>query len=72
MSKRIEIEGKRFARWKVNTFVENKNNHSMYLCICDCGKTKVVSGSYLRNGKSKSCGCINIEKIKSRKIPYRL
>ena len=33
----------------------------MYLCKCDCGKTKTIRGSHLRDVKIKSCGCFGIE-----------
>lgn len=54
---RVKIEGERFGMWQVGSYIANRHNHSVYLCKCDCGATKEVSGSYLRNGKSKSCGC---------------
>lgn len=28
-----------------------------FLCRCDCGKEKLVSGFKLKNGKMSSCGC---------------
>mgnify|MGYP003307283259 CR=1 FL=1 len=28
------------------------------MCKCDCGTTKGVKGSHLKDGSSKSCGCI--------------
>lgn len=30
-------------------------------CVCDCGNKKVVVGSELRAGKTKSCGCLRKE-----------
>ena len=38
-----------------------------WLCICDCGKTKIVSGDKLNSGESKSCGCLQKE-LQSAKI----
>jgi hypothetical protein len=29
--------------------------------ICDCGKTKIFSRTYLINGKVKSCGCLRVD-----------
>ena len=37
---------------------DHKNNHSQYLCKCECGKTKVFLGTSLKTGKVKSCGCL--------------
>lgn len=30
----------------------------MWECACDCGAVKIVCGSQLRNGRTKSCGCL--------------
>lgn len=39
-----------------------KGNKSLWLCDCKCGGTKIVSGNNLRNGYTKSCGCIGNNK----------
>ena len=36
----------------------DKRGHAMWLCKCDCGKTFVTNGASLRNGHTKSCGCL--------------
>lgn len=33
--------------------------NSRWNCVCSCGNTSVVSGSNLRNGHTKSCGCLS-------------
>lgn len=38
------------------------------LCQCSCGKQIIVRGSHLRNGNTKSCGCLATEKIIQRNI----
>lgn len=43
---------------------KNKNNKSVWLCKCDCGKYKTATGSELRYGKVKSCGCMHNETLK--------
>lgn len=35
----------------------NKYGKQQYLCQCDCGNTKIVTGAALRSGRVKSCGC---------------
>jgi hypothetical protein len=32
-------------------------SHRMYLCRCECGTEKVVRGSRLTDGTTRSCGC---------------
>ncbi|KKN58714.1 hypothetical protein LCGC14_0549500 [marine sediment metagenome] len=41
-----------------------------WLCICSCGKTKIVAGHHLKSGATKSCGCLNIEKIIERSTKH--
>ena len=35
------------------------NGRTYYRCICECGNEKIVSGSSLTTGKTKTCGCIS-------------
>lgn len=57
-----EMIGKRFGRWTVIKRVENdKNNKRRFLCKCDCGNEKIVSGAILSRGESLSCGCYKKE-----------
>lgn len=39
----------------------DKNQGAYWLCACECGCTTVVKGNRLRNGKTKSCGCLKRE-----------
>lgn len=34
------------------------NRQTWWLCRCDCGNKKVISGATLRRGKTQSCGCV--------------
>lgn len=36
-----------------------KDKHVFWKCKCECGNTVSVSGTYLRTGNTKSCGCQN-------------
>lgn len=63
MTKIINMEGKKINRWSVIKRAENKNGKTYWLCECECGKRKKVYGVSLRNGKSKSCGCLNKETV---------
>src|SRR3990167_11506646 len=38
-----------------------KNQHNKWLCKCDCGNEKIVRSNSLTGGKTKSCGCLQIE-----------
>ncbi len=49
----------------------NEVGHATWLCECECGNETVVSGTRLRMGKKKSCGCLaeEIKGCKSRSKP---
>ena len=37
------------------------NGCRVWLCKCDCGAERIVRQASLRNGNTKSCGCLSIE-----------
>jgi hypothetical protein len=41
----------------------NKWGHFLWKCLCCCGTIKVFDGNNLRIGDTKSCGCLNIERL---------
>ena len=53
------ISGQKFNRLTALEYVGNtKDGNAKWLCTCDCGKQVVTTGVSLRNGNTKSCGCI--------------
>ncbi len=46
---------------------EQPTAHAYWLCRCECGKLVNVSGNHLRRGTTRSCGCLNLEKLRARK-----
>lgn len=55
--------GNKYARLTVLDRVPNLNKKAMWKCKCDCGNIKEVSGTHLRTGHVKSCGCYHSEVI---------
>lgn len=50
--------GDQFARWTViSTEGATRDNNYKVECRCECGTIRKTQRKYLRNGKSKSCGC---------------
>lgn len=37
------------------------SSYPMWFCRCDCGRTTIVRGQHLRDGRIKSCGCLLVE-----------
>lgn len=71
MRKVIDLTGQKFGRL---TVICRSVDHIQpcgtkilsWLCCCECGNNVVVTGSNLRQGKTKSCGCITKELNKTR------
>lgn len=66
MPSKIDLTGKKFGRWTVLKQGNKKGRRLYWLCKCECGTIKEVSGESLRSGKSKSCGCLRNEKTIQR------
>lgn len=57
-----DITGKKFNRLTA-LFPTNlrADHHTLWLCKCDCGNDFLASVKLLRNGHTKSCGCLKKE-----------
>ena len=55
MAKLIDISGQKFGLLTVKTYDSNTRTWN---CECDCGKETKVTSYNLRNGHTKSCGCL--------------
>lgn len=62
--KKLDLAGHRCGRLVVLEITPRKVRSSyLWLCRCDCGKTVEVSGSKLRNGHTRSCGCLRVDQV---------
>lgn len=58
MSRFEDLTNKTFGKLTVLKFVgKNKWQNALWLCKCECGKTKILSNGELKRGVTKSCGC---------------
>lgn len=67
----IDLTGRRFGRlvvlrragtrYRVGARGQMLSTEPTWLCMCDCGKEKVILGMNLREGRSNSCGCLSAE-----------
>lgn len=55
--------GKKYSRLTILEEVGVVNNKRRVLAICDCGITKEYKIASLLYGNTKSCGCLNTERI---------
>lgn len=62
-----DLSGKKFGRLTVIEKYGKIDGKIAYRCICECGKEKIAIGTYLTSGRTKSCGCLDMESRKSPK-----
>lgn len=61
---RLNLTGRKFGKLQVIGFSHMaKKSRSMWRCKCDCGAQKVIAGSNLVRGISKSCGCVAVARF---------
>lgn len=71
MPKKLDITGQKFNRLLVVQENGRTNDGRVkWLCVCDCGIKTSVSGSELRSGGTKSCGCLASEFIINRNFRH--
>lgn len=71
MGKIKDFTGKIFGRLTVISFAGLKNRrNAQWLCRCECGEEKIVSGANLTGGGTTSCGCLALEIRKSLHITH--
>lgn len=56
--KLIDLSGKKFGRLTVSGISEKVGRYIFWECKCECGIAKTVEGKPLRDGLTKSCGCL--------------
>lgn len=67
-----DLVGKKFNKLTVISFYgQDKNNNSMWLCLCDCGKiSNPMRGFDLKNGSLISCGCYRDAKLYNQSVTH--
>ncbi len=55
--------GKRFGRLTVLSYEGKWRGMHRWRCRCDCGKETVVGQTLLQTGKTKSCGCLQVDML---------
>lgn len=68
-NKADDMIGKKFGLLTViertdNYIFPNGDSVIAYNCRCDCGNSKVIPKRSLKNGNTKSCGCIHTEMVR--------
>jgi len=59
LGKGKDISKQRFGRLiAIEPIAERKRAHIVWECLCDCGEKCFISSYRLRNGETRSCGCL--------------
>lgn len=67
----VDLTGIKYARLLVlSRAVKSSGHHVKWRCRCDCGKIKIVAGSDLTTGNTKSCGCLRREVTANKSITH--
>jgi hypothetical protein len=68
---KVDLTFKTFGRlWALNPIGKDKQDRTLWSCLCLCGKKTIVNASSLRSGNTSSCGCLQIERIREAKITH--
>lgn len=63
----IDLSGRTFGRLAVAEIAGRAPNGDMlWRCLCDCGQETTVRGYALRQGMTRSCGCLYMERIRTQ------
>lgn len=62
MGKLIDLTGQRFGRLVVIELAEMRQRKSLWRCRCDCGEMTIKASHHLKEGVSRSCGCLRTER----------
>lgn len=59
MSYKINLSNLKFGKLTaIEKHSKDNFNRWNWMCICECGKNKVIASRHLVNGKTLSCGCL--------------
>ncbi len=65
---RLDLTDMQFGRWTVLGPAPSRDRYGAkwWRCRCECGQIRAVGGYRLRNGGSRSCGCLARELLRLR------
>lgn len=78
MPKLLDLTGHKYGMLSViRKMVPNYHGRTAWMCECECGEFAIVTAKNMRNGSTKSCGCLHIahaktlSKINEKPIGYK-
>lgn len=65
-NKADDLTGRKYGRLKVISRAENRSGKPAWNCICDCGNKTITPSVRMKNGSTRSCGCLQKEQAAMR------
>lgn len=66
-----DLTGQTFGKLTVLEYIgSDKSRSAIWKCKCDCGNIVTIKGSELRRGRTTSCGCFRIQRIKESRSKH--
>ena len=60
----VDMVGKKYGGLTVfDRAGSSKDGKARWLCLCECGNKSTINGTSLRRGLTKSCGCLQKERL---------
>lgn len=59
-----DLTGQTFSRLTVISRSTNRGRRTYWDCLCDCGSIVQVNASNIVGGRTKSCGCLQRDRVK--------
>jgi len=54
------LAGHEYGRLTVDSYAGKRGDEHYWLCKCSCGNEPIIHRASLRNGSTKSCGCLRL------------
>src|SRR3990167_9881230 len=63
----IDLSKQKFGRLTVLERAGTLQTSALWLCECECGNIKTIKSINLRNGNTRSCGCL-VREVTSKRM----
>jgi len=64
MREPLSLAGQKYGKLTIIGRIKKHHLRTRWECLCDCGNIKIIDQSSIRNGHTKSCGCLKKERLK--------
>lgn len=72
--RKANLKGQKFGKLLVNNLNPIQGNDGKHrrgwLCKCECGNEKAILEASLKSGKTRSCGCYDLERRRTHGLSY--